>query len=156
LRRRPDAPPRPIVGFSLAYLIKVARPSGERSVSMLPMILPFAFALLALGVSLAAAPPPEWRALVFGRHWLLCIACIPLFAIFPFAAIIFAMRQFASPTSLAWAGAVVGRTAGGISAFVYALHCTDDSVAFIALWYGLMIALCTAVGALAGPRLLHW
>jgi Negative regulator of sigma F len=30
------------------------------------------------------------------------------------------------------------------------LHCTDDSLAFIAVWHGLAIALCTLVGACAG------
>lgn len=145
-----------IIAFSLVYLVKIARPSGEQHVSLVAMVLPFAAALVALGASLIAAPPSDWRTLVFGQHWLLCIACIPIFAILPFAAIIFAMRQFASPTNLVWAGAVAGRAAGGISAFVYALHCTDDSFAFVALWYGLTIALCTVVGSLLGPRLLHW
>jgi hypothetical protein len=51
---------------------------------------------------------------------------------------------------------LAGLAAGGISAFVYVLHCTDDSLAFVALWYGLTLALCTAVGALLGPRLLRW
>ncbi len=62
------------------------------------------------------------------------------------------MRQFALPTQLATAGALAGRAAGSISALVYALHCTDDSLTFVALWYGLAIALCTVVGGLLGPR----
>jgi hypothetical protein len=53
-------------------------------------------------------------------------------------------------------GALAGRVSAGISAFVYALHCTDDSVAFVGLWYGLTIALCTLVGGILGPRLLRW
>jgi hypothetical protein len=145
-----------VIAFSLVYLVKIARPSGERHVSLVGMVLPFGAALVAFGASLISAPPLDWWTLVFGQHWLLCIACIPIFAILPFAAIIFAMRQFASPTNLAWAGAVAGRAASGISAFVYALHCTDDSIAFVALWYGLTIALCTVIGGILGPRLLRW
>ena len=145
-----------IIAVSLAYLVRIARPGGERRVSMILVAIPFAVAVVALALSLALAPVSDWPAMVLGRHWLLCIACIPLNAILPFAAIIFAMRQFASPTHLARAGALAGLAAGAISAFVYALHCTDDSLVFVALWYGLTMALCTVVGALLGPRLLHW
>ena len=145
-----------IVAVSLAYLVKIARPGGERHVSMVLIATPFAVAVVALAVSLALAPLPDWRAMIFGRHWLPCVACIPLNAILPLAAIIFAMRQLALPTHLARAGAFAGLTAGGVSAFVYALHCTDDSLPFVALWYGLTIALCAVVGAFLGPPLLRW
>jgi hypothetical protein len=145
-----------LVAISLAYLVRVARPGGEQRVSLAPVILPFAAALAVLVVTLVLAPPSAWQAMIFGQHWLLCIGCIPLNAMFPFAAIIFAMRQFALPTNLVRAGALAGLAAGSISAVVYALHCPDDSLAFIALWYGITIALCTVVGALLGPRLLRW
>jgi hypothetical protein len=92
--------------------------------------------------------------MIFGQHWLLCVACIPLNAIFPFAAIIFAMRWFASPTHLARAGALAGLAASAISAFVYALH--GSFARLRSPWYGFTIALCTVIGALLGPRLLRW
>ena len=93
--------------------------------------------------------------MIFGPEWRLCLLCIPLNAILPFAAIILAMRQFAAPTQLTPAGARAGLAAGGISSFVYALHRRGDSLAFIAVWYGLMIAACTLVGAFLGPKLLR-
>ncbi|WGS21097.1 MULTISPECIES: DUF1109 domain-containing protein [unclassified Bradyrhizobium] len=145
-----------LVAISLAYLVRVAHPGGEQRVSLALVVLPFAAALVVLVVTLVLAPPSAWQAMIFGEHWLLCISCIPLNAIFPFAAIIFAMREFALPTNLTRAGALAGLAAGSISAVVYALHCTDDSLAFIALWYGLTIALCTVIGALLGPKLLRW
>jgi hypothetical protein len=43
-----------------------------------------------------------------------------------------------------------------MSAAGYALHCTDDSLPFIALWYGGAIVMCTLAGAVLGPRLLRW
>jgi len=43
-----------------------------------------------------------------------------------------------------------------VSAMGYALHCTDDSLPFIAVWYGGTIVLCTLAGAALGPRLLRW
>jgi hypothetical protein len=145
-----------IVALALKYLVRIARPGGERRVSIVLVILPFAAALIMATVSLAIAPVADWRGMMFDTQWLLCLVCIPLNAIVPFAAIILAMRQFASPTHLTRAGVLAGLAAGGISAFAYALHCTDDSFAFVAVWYGLTIGLCTLVGALLGTRLLRW
>jgi hypothetical protein len=144
------------IAISLAYLVRIARPGGEQRVSTLLLSLPSAAAVVAVILSLLLTPMPDWRAMIFGQQWLLCLVCIPLNAIPPFAAIVLALRLFASPTHLARTGALAGRVSGGISAFVYALHCTDDSVAFVGLWYGLTIALCTGIGALLGPRLLRW
>jgi hypothetical protein len=144
-----------IIGVSLANLTRIARPGGERRVSLALGLVPFAGALLVAAVSLAMAPPSDWKAMIVGEYWLLCLVCIPLNATVPFAALIWAMRQLA-PTNLLLAGAMAGRAAGAISAFAYALHCTDDSVPFIALWYGLTIALCAVLGGVVGPRLLRW
>ena len=144
-----------IIGVSLANLTRIARPGGERRVSISFGIVPFGVALIAASVSLAMAPPSDWKAMIIGDYWLLCLICIPANAIVPFAGIIWAMRQLA-PTNLTLAGTMAGRAAGGISAFAYALHCTDDSFPFIALWYGLTIALCAVLGGVVGPRLLRW
>lgn len=43
-----------------------------------------------------------------------------------------------------------------MSAIDYTLHCTDDSLPFIAMWYGGTIALCALAGAVLSPRLLRW
>jgi hypothetical protein len=144
-----------IIGISLANLTRIARPGGERRVSIALGLTPFGGALIVAIASLAITPMSDWTAMIVGQYWLLCLLCIPLNAIVPFAAIIWAMRQLA-PTNLMLAGAMAGRAAGGISAFAYSLHCTDDSFPFIALWYGLTIALCAVLGGVLGPRLLRW
>jgi hypothetical protein len=43
-----------------------------------------------------------------------------------------------------------------VSATGYALHCVDDSLPFVAVWYGGTIAICMVAGAKLGPRLLRW
>ena len=144
-----------IIGISLANLTRIARPGGERRVSIALGLLPFVGALIVAIASLSITPLSEWKAMIIGQYWLLCLLCIPLNAIVPFAAIIWVMRQLA-PTNLMLAGAMAGRTAGSISAFAYSLHCTDDSFPFIALWYSLTIALCAVLGGLVGQRLLRW
>jgi hypothetical protein len=87
--------------------------------------------------------------------WLECLISIPVIAVVPFAAVVWAMRKMA-PTNLRLTGAVTGLVAGGVSSIAYALHCTDDSILFITAWYGAAVAICVLAGALLGPRLLRW
>ena len=94
--------------------------------------------------------------MLVGHMWLECLVSIPIIAVVPFAVLVWAVRRFAAPTDLVRTGALVGLVAGGISAMGYALHCMDDSVPFVALWYGGTIASCTLAGAVLGPRLLRW
>jgi hypothetical protein len=144
-----------ILAVASRFLLKLARPGGERNVSMPWIVLPFLAIMLLAAGSLGFAPNSHWQGLILGDQWLECVVSIPVIAIVPFAVIIWAVRQTA-PTDLARAGAVAGLVAGCLSATGYALHCTDDSVPFVALWYGGTIALCMMVGWKLGPRLLRW
>ncbi|UPK31356.1 DUF1109 domain-containing protein [Bradyrhizobium sp. 195] len=143
------------VGAASVYLMRLARPGGERRVSSGLAALPFMAILLLAGVSLGQAPSSHWDKIVMGNDWLECLISIPIIAVLPFAVVIWAVRQ-AAPTNLVRTGAFSGLLAGGVSAIGYALHCTDDSLPFIALWYGSTIVLCTLAGAILGPRLLRW
>lgn len=137
------------------YLIRLARPGGERRFSVALVALPFLAIVLLAALSLALAPSSHWSGMVAGHDWLECVVSIPLIAVLPFAMLIWAVRRSA-PTDLARTGALVGLVAGCLSAAGYALHCVDDSVPFVALWYGGTIALCTLAGWTLGPRLLRW
>jgi hypothetical protein len=144
-----------IVGVASMYLTRLARPGGERKTSAVLVAIPFgAIAVLSV-ISLGFAPSSHWDKMIVGDQWLECLLSIPIIAIVPFAATIFAVRR-AAPTNLVRAGAVAGLIAGGVSAMAYALHCTDDSLPFVAVWYGGTIVLCTLAGAALGPRLLRW
>jgi len=144
-----------VVGVAIRYLTRLARPGAERGISPLSIVVPFAaIALLGL-ISLGGAPSAHWNRMILGDEWLECLLSIPIIAIVPFAVTIFAVRR-AAPTNLVRAGAVAGLIAGGVSAMAYALHCTDDSLPFVAVWYGGTIVLCTLAGAVLGPRLLRW
>jgi hypothetical protein len=143
------------VGAASVYLARLARPGGEQRVSPGLAALPFGAILLLAGVSLGQAPSSHWDKMVMGDQWLECLISVPIIAIVPFAVVIWAVRQ-AAPTNLVRTGAFSGLVAGGVSAMAYALHCTDDSLPFVALWYGGTIVLCTLAGAILGPRLLRW
>jgi hypothetical protein len=144
-----------VVGVAIRYLTRLARPGAERGISPLSIVLPFAAIALFGAISLGSAPSAHWNRMIIGDEWLECLLSIPIIAIVPFAVTIFAVRR-AAPTNLVRAGAVAGLLAGGVSAMAYALHCTDDSLPFVAIWYGGTIVLCTLAGAALGPRLLRW
>ena len=145
-----------VAGLAIRFLAMAARPGGERRVNLWIVASPFlAIMVLAVG-SLAFAPPTHWHAMVAGHTWLECVVAIPAIAIVPFASIMWAVRRIGAPTDLPRAGALVGLASGAVSALGYSLHCVDDTVPFVAVWYGGTIALCTVAGALLGPRLLRW
>ncbi|KZD21190.1 DUF1109 domain-containing protein [Tardiphaga robiniae] len=144
-----------IVGLALVYLTKLVRPGGERRTQPFLVALPFLAIIALAAISLGLAPRSHWDTMILGDEWLECLLSVPIIAIVPFAISIWAVRRGA-PTDLARTGAVAGLVAGGVSAMAYALHCTDDSLPFVAVWYGGTIALCTLAGAALGPRLLRW
>ena len=144
-----------VVGVAIRYLTRLARPGAERGISPLTIAVPFAAIVLLGAISLGVAPSSHWNRMIVGDEWLECLLSIPIIAIVPFAVTIFAVRR-AAPTNLVRTGAVAGLIAGGVSAMAYALHCTDNSLPFVAVWYGGTIVLCTLAGAALGPRLLRW
>ena len=144
-----------ILVLASIYLLRLARPGGERRISITFMALPFVGIMLLAAISFAFAPISYWDDMIVGDRWLECLLSIPIIAIVPFTVMIWALRR-AAPTDLVRAGALGGLVAGAVSATGYALHCMDDSLPFVALWYGGTIAVCTAAGALLGPRLLRW
>ena len=143
-----------LTGYSL--LTRLARPGGERTTRSPLVLIPFVAVLVLAGISLSLAPSAHWQLMIVGDTWLECLLSIPTIAVLPFAFIVWTVRQVAAPTDLVRIGAFSGLVAGGVSAMGYALHCTEDSLPFVAVWYGGTIALCTLAGAFLGPRLLRW
>jgi hypothetical protein len=144
-----------IVALALVYLTRLARPGGERRTPSFLVAIPFLVIVFLAAISFGFAPSSHWNKMIVGDEWLECLLSIPIIAIVPFAIAIWAVRR-AAPTNLARTGAFAGLIAGGVSAMAYALHCTDDSLPFVAVWYGGTIVLCTLAGAALGPRLLRW
>ncbi len=144
-----------LVGVGTALLIKLIRPGQDGRKLFTFIFLPFLAAGLAGIVALALEPSAAWHPMILGTQWVTCLYCIPLFAIVPFAVLIWALRKGA-PTNLKRTGAIAGLVAGAVGATAYAFHCPDDSLPFIAVWYGAMILLCAWIGARLGPRLLRW
>jgi len=119
-------------------------------------------ALIFAGVSLLATlvalmgMPSEARVHAWmggGFPW--CIVLIPLFAA-PAAALMVWLARSLTPTRLTLSGAAIGGLSGGLGAIAYAMYCPVDSVAFVTTWYVVAIAICAALGAVVGSKLLRW
>jgi hypothetical protein len=113
--------------------------------------------LLVAGVSaeLMALPVNVWAAKLIGTNAPICLTVIPLLAIAPLAALLFALSRGA-PSEPRLAGAVAGIAAGALAATLYAFKCTDDSPLFVATWYTIAIGAVALAGSLIGERVLRW
>jgi hypothetical protein len=146
-----------LIGTGTVFLVRSMSPGRASLKSFLLVLLPFLVIGSAglVAIALASANPESCIRMMMGLRWQTCLFCIPLFAVIPFAALIWALRHGA-PTNLTRTGAVAGLVAGALGATAYAFNCADDSLPFIAIWYGGSIALCAFIGAKLAPKLLRW
>jgi hypothetical protein len=90
-----------------------------------------------------------------GQNSRVCMTAIPAMSLPLLAAALIGLRHGA-PSRPALAGAIAGLLSAGLAATFYASHCADDSPLFVATWYTIATALVTAIGALAGSRVLRF
>jgi hypothetical protein len=113
--------------------------------------------LLVAGISGEMMMPQRVSMMtrLVGSNSKVCLTAIPLLSLPLLAGALIGLRHGA-PARPALAGAIAGMLSAGFAATLYASHCTDDSPLFVATWYTLATALVTAVGALAGSKLLKY
>jgi hypothetical protein len=144
-----------LAATAIALSVRLMRPGAPRRAALVAMAAaPLALAGAVLA-ELALVPSSDWVPDLVGSNSLACLIAIPLLALPILACALYALRQGA-PTRPGLAGAIGGLLAGGLAAALYAVQCTDDSPLFVATWYSLAIAMVSAVGALAGDRILRW
>lgn len=141
--------------FGLLAAARLARPGGGWG--RLPLVaLGVVSAVVAIGAwRLVTAPPPMRGAMMMGDTALVCPWLIMALAVPVAAGLVWAMRGLA-PVLLRRAGAAVGLAAGGIATMIYSVHCPENAMTFVAIWYTLGMALAALAGWLLGPRLLRW
>ena len=145
-----------VAGASFVTLTRLARPGvNARAGGVVAISVPVLLLWLAAIAVYSSAPIPERAAMLWGQTWRICTLNIALISVPIFAAAFFALRQLA-PTRLTQAGACAGALSGAASAAIYALHCPETALPFMALWYVAGIAVPTSVGAWLGPRVLKW
>ena len=133
----------------------LARPEARRPRWLWLLAIPIiALAALAVG-ELIRTPLSGWPDLWMGLSWRICSTRVATLSLPIFAGLVLAFRRLA-PTRLRLTGAVAGLAAGAFGATLYCLHCPEVSAVFVLTWYSLGIAVAAAIGALLGPKLLHW
>jgi hypothetical protein len=140
---------------AIAISLHLSRP--EASLQGWKWLLLIPVGLLLAGIASEMMLPqrlPMMTRLV-GHNSRLCMTAIPLMSLPLLVGALIGLRHGA-PTRPAVAGAIAGLLSAGLAATLYASHCTDDSPLFVATWYTIATALVTAVGALAGSRVLRF
>jgi hypothetical protein len=140
---------------AIAIAVHLSRP--EVSLRGWAWLLLIPAGLLAVGIGGEMMMPqrlPMMTRLV-GSNSRVCMTAIPLLSLPLLAAALIGLRHGA-PARPAVAGAFAGLLSAGLAATLYASHCTDDSPLFVATWYTIATALVTAIGALAGSKVLRF
>jgi hypothetical protein len=140
---------------AIAISLHLSRP--EASLHGWAWLLLIPAGLLVIGTASEMMMPqrlPMMTRLV-GTNSRTCLMAIPLMSLPLLAAALVGLRRGA-PTRPAVAGAIAGLLSAGLAATLYASHCTDDSPLFVATWYTIATALVTAIGAVAGSRVLRF
>lgn len=133
-------------------LMRPGRPLGWRITAIFVFV---GVCVLAAAIALMGEPPEQRMQAWTGGGFPWCVVIVPILAAPTAAGLLWLMRAFA-PTRLTLAGAAIGALSGGIGAMAYAMYCPVDSVAFVLTWYVVAIAVCAALGAVIGARLLRW
>jgi hypothetical protein len=140
---------------ALALCVRLARPDGAAGV--LPIILAVPFLLICIGalVQFGTALPAQRVSLWLGNSAVQCPWNIAALSVPIFLAVLWALRQFA-PTKLRLTGFAAGCLAGALAAVVYAVHCNESTMPFVATWYSAGILIPALLGLIIGPRALRW
>jgi len=119
------------------------------------LLIPVGLLVAGIGGEMMMPERQPMMTRLIGNNAWNCLTSIPLMSLPLLAAALLGLRHGA-PTRPAIAGAIAGLLSAGLAATLYASHCTDDSPLFVATWYTIATALVTAIGALAGPRVLRF
>jgi hypothetical protein len=144
-----------LAGAATTISLYLARP--EASLRGFVWLLAIPAGLLLAGISGEMMMPqrlPMMTRLV-GHNSKVCMSAVPLISLPLLAASLIGLRHGA-PTQPALEGAMAGLLSAGLAGTLYASHCTDDSPLFVATWYTIATAIVTAIGALAGSRVLRF
>jgi hypothetical protein len=140
---------------AIAISLHVSRPEALLRGWAWLLLIPAGLLVAGIGGEMMLPQRLPMMTRLVGSNSRVCMTAIPLLSLPLLAAALIGLRHGA-PARPALAGALAGLLSAGLAATLYASHCTDDSPLFVATWYGIATALVTAIGALAGSRLLRF
>jgi hypothetical protein len=144
-----------LVVASAMAVLRLAKPGAPLGRTLVVAAAVPAIMVAAVAVELMQVPRADWLVRLAGTHWYLCVLNMVLLSLPILAALLFGLR-FGAPTQPGLAGAGAGLCSGALAASLYIAHCPDDSPLFVAVWFTLAITIATAIGAMAGSRVLRW
>jgi hypothetical protein len=140
---------------AIAISLHLSRPEASLQGWAWLLLIPVGLLVAGIGGEMMMPQRMPMMMRMMGRNSMLCLTAIPAMSLPLLAAALVGLRHGA-PTRPAVTGAIAGLLSAGLAATLYASHCTDDSPLFVATWYTIAAALVTAVGALAGSRVLRF
>ena len=138
-----------------AVSLHLSRPEALLRGWALLLLVPAGILAAGIGGEMMMPQRLPMMTRLVGHNSRACMMAIPVISLPLLAGALIGLRHGA-PTRPAVAGAVAGLMSAGLAATLYASHCTDDSPLFVATWYTIATALVTAIGALAGSRVLRF
>jgi hypothetical protein len=133
-------------------LMRPGRPLGWRLAAALVFV---GLCVAATFIALMGTPSDARMQAWMGGDFPWCLVLIPVLAAPSAVGLVWLLRAMA-PTRLMLSGAAIGALSGGVGAMAYSTYCPVDSIAFVTTWYVAAIALCAALGAVIGGRMLRW
>ena len=140
---------------AIAVSLHLSRPEALLRGWALLLLIPAGLLAAGIGTEMILPQRLPMMTRLIGSNSRICMTAIPLLSLPLLAAALIGLRHGA-PARPALAGALAGLLSAGLAATLYAAHCTDDSPLFVATWYTIATALVSAIGALAGSRVLRY
>ncbi|MBU2957808.1 DUF1109 domain-containing protein [Paracoccus sp. 1_MG-2023] len=145
--------PLSLAAIALPAAMLTARPDAHPPLWLLA--LPIAVAVALYLATMAGTPVSMIPQRIIGVSIATCLTSITALSLTPIIVGTALMRRGAT-TRPTLTGALIGLASGAGAAAGYALHCLDDNPLFFVTWYGIGIAIATAVGAILGRHWLRW
>ncbi|KPF78501.1 hypothetical protein IP88_03630 [alpha proteobacterium AAP81b] len=147
-----------IIGAAAALLSLDPAVTGGRRIrwlwGALALLLPVA---LAAGWLIDAGAAGS-EALLHRLDWRAGLGCVRhvVMTALPMLLVLAVVIRRGAPTNPERTAAAAGLAAAGLSAAGFVLSCPHDDPLYVAVWYGLAVALITGVSRLLLPRLIRW
>lgn len=142
-----------VLGFGAT--LALGRPEPGTRLPFIIMVLLFAVTLVGGIVQWTMAAPDLKPILAFGSTALVCPLYIIVFSA-PILALTLAIARRFAPANPTLAGLAAGLASGGAGAWIYAFHCGEIGLLFLATWYTVGMSIVAVSGALLGRYLLRW
>jgi hypothetical protein len=140
---------------AIAVSLHLSRPEASLRGWAWLLVIPAGLLVAGIGSEMMMPQRLPMMTRLVGSNSRACMMAIPLLSLPLLAAALLGLRHGA-PARPALAGALAGMLSAGLAATLYASHCTDDSPLFVATWYSIATVLVSAIGALAGAKLLRF